>query len=90
MSELCRCGHAESKHVAVFSGDVNHIDCTICSCTIYPFDTMRDNTGPVPDERYRDFYESVLAGDYDHSRIVDAERVKREIAAYRERLSNDK
>lgn len=30
------CGHPDDKHVAVYSGDTNHLDCTVCGCTIYP------------------------------------------------------
>lgn len=30
------CPHPMELHVAVHSGDTNHTDCTLCSCTQYP------------------------------------------------------
>ena len=32
----CECGHSKDDHVAVFSGDTNSTECTMCSCTTYP------------------------------------------------------
>ena len=45
----CECGHTANQHVAVESGDTNHIDCTVCDCTIYPSrDDRRDHDRHSP------------------------------------------